>query len=45
MILGTAENPVKVSGTLNGTAIDASNVAATAQGTSSKGVMNVIFGE
>ena len=45
MILGTAENPIKVSGTMNGTPIDASNVAATAQGTSSKGVMNVIFGE
>jgi hypothetical protein len=45
MLLGTAENPVKVSGTFNGTPIDASNVAATAQGTSSKGVMNVIFGE
>ena len=45
MILGTAENPIKVSGTMNGTPIDASNVATTAQGTSSKGVMNVIFGE
>ena len=45
MLLGTAENPIKVSGTMNGTPIDASNVAATAQGTSSKGVMNVIFGE
>ena len=45
MILGTAENPIKVSGTMNGTPIDASNVATTAQGTSSKGVMNVILGE
>ena len=45
MLLGTAENPVKVSGTFNGTPIDASNVAATAQGTSSKGVMNVVLGE
>ena len=45
MLLGTAENPIKVSGTMNGTPIDASNVATTAQGTSSKGVMNVIFGE
>ena len=45
MILGTAENPIKVSGTMNGTPIDASNVATTAQGTSSKGVMNVVFGE
>ena len=45
MLLGTAENPIKVSGTMNGTPIDASNVATTAQGTSSKGVMNVVFGE
>ena len=45
MQIGTAEAPVKVSGSFNGVAIDASNVASTAMGSSSKGIMNVVFGE
>jgi hypothetical protein len=45
MHLGSDAEPIKVSGKLNGTAIDASNVATTAQGTSSVGVMHVVFGE
>ena len=43
---GTVENPVKVSGSFNGTAITAENIAATAQGTESSAVaMNVVVGE
>ena len=45
MQIGTAEAPVKVSGSFNGVAIDASNVASTAMGSSSKGIMHVVFGE
>ena len=45
MQIGTAEAPVKVSGTFNGTAINAGNVATTALGSSAKGLMNVVFGE
>ena len=45
MHLGSDAEPIKVSGKLNGTAIDASNVATTAQGTSSVGVMHVVYGE
>lgn len=45
MQIGTAEAPVKVSGTFNGTAINAGNVATTALGSSAKGIMNVVFGE
>ncbi len=45
MHLGSDAEPIKVSGTLNGTPIDASNVASTAQGSSSVGVMHVVFGE
>ena len=45
MHLGSDAEPIKVSGKLNGTAIDASNVATTAQGTSSAGVMHVVYGE
>ena len=45
MQIGTAAAPVKVSGSFNGVAIDASNVASTAMGSSSKGIMNVVFGE
>lgn len=42
---GTSESPIKVAGTFNGTPVDASNVASTAKGSSSKGIMNVVFGE
>lgn len=42
---GTSESPIKVSGSLNGTTIDASNVLATAKGSTSSGIMNVVFGE
>lgn len=43
---GTADSPVKVSGSFNGTAIDASNVVSTAKGSAAaQGVMNVVFGE
>jgi hypothetical protein len=42
---GTADSPIKVSGTFNGTPIDASNVVSTAKGSSSKGIMNVVYGE
>ena len=42
---GTEASPIKVAGTFNGTAVDASNVATTAKGSSSKGIMHVVFGE
>ena len=42
---GTEASPIKVAGTFNGTAVDASNVASTAKGSSSKGIMHVVFGE
>ena len=43
---GTADSPIKVSGSFNGTAIDASNVETTAKGSSAtQGVMYVEFGE
>ena len=45
MHLGSDAEPIKVSGTMNGTPIDASNVGTTAQGTSSVGVMHVVYGE
>ena len=40
-----AEVLLKTQGTFNGTPIDASNVVSTAKGSSSKGIMNVVYGE
>lgn len=45
MQIGTAAAPVTVAGTFNGTKIDGSNVTSFAMGTSSKGIMNVVYGE
>ena len=42
---GTTESPIKVSGSFNGTEINANNVATTAQAAGSKAVMNVVYSE
>ena len=42
---GAGMEYITAQATLNGTPIDASNVASTALGSSAKGIMNVVFGE
>ena len=45
MVVGTTDAPIQVSGTFNGTTIDAGNLATYAQGSTSVAQLNVVLGE
>ena len=45
MHLGTTDAPIQVSGTFNGTKIDANNLMTLSQGSTSVGVLHVVLGE